>query len=299
MRKIRIALFTSLAMTAGLSSAWAQTPPPAAPPPAGTPAPATPPPAAPPPAATPAPAAPPPAAAPEAPPPAAEPTPAAPAEAAAAPAPAEEEETFPAAWFRIDSDIGGVQLWAGATHMLSDTVGIASDIYVLQNAFGSFGEFDIGPAFIAGGFTITPMLGLQVNWSAYELAALVPQLYVVGGTDQLYMELWLQNYAYTVFDKSGTSQSGGTNYIYARFFIDYKMGKYFGIGPEVELTYGLNDLAVNAVNGEKLISLPVGLNLMLSSYGKNNTLFLFGGWETQDTFNDEHVAGRLTFVHNF
>jgi hypothetical protein len=47
------------------------------------------------------------------------------------------------------------------------------------------------------------------------------------------------------------------------------------------------------------MSLPVGLNVMLSSYGKNNVLYIFGGWETQDTPNDEHVAGRLTFVHNF
>lgn len=184
--------------------------------------------------------------------------------------------------------------------MLSDTVGLASDIYVLQNFLGlSLGEFDLGPAFVVGGFTITPMLGLQVNWSTYELAALVPQFYVVGGTDQLYTELWVQNYAYTVFDKTGVSATGGSNYIYARFFIDYKMGKYFAVGPEVEITYGLNDLAVNAVNGEKLISLPVGVNLMLTNYGKNNYLMLFGGWETQDTFNDEHVAGRLTFVHNF
>lgn len=184
--------------------------------------------------------------------------------------------------------------------MLSDTIGLASDIYVLQDARGSLGEFDLGPAFVVGNFTITPMLGLQVNWSTYELAALVPQFYVVGGTDQLYTELWVQNYAYTVFDKTGVSNTGGGNTLYARFFIDYKMGKYFAIGPEVEITFGLNDISKTPPPDESsLLSLPVGLNLMLTNYGKNNYLMLFGGWETQDTFNDEHVAGRLTFVHNF
>jgi hypothetical protein len=294
MRKTRLALLSSLAITAPVSSAWAQTPAPTT---TATPAP----PAATPPAATPAPA---PAPAAAAAPPEAAPTPATPAPAtdatmpagepvpSPAPEPAAEEESFPAAWFRIDSDLGGVQLWAGATHMLSDSVGIASDIYVLQTATQSLGEFDLGPSFIAGSFYITPMLGLQVDWSSRTLAALVPQLYVVGGPDPIYMELWLQNYAYTVFDKTN-----GGNSLYGRFFIDYKMGKYFGIGPEVEFTLALNDNS--KADGESLTSLPIGLNIMLSNYGRNNVLYIFGGWETQDTPNDEHVAGRLTFVHNF
>jgi hypothetical protein len=126
----------------------------------------------------------------------------------------------------------------------------------------------------------------------------VPQLYVVGGPDPIYMELWLQNYAYTVFDKAGVTPTGGMNTLYGRLFVDYKMGKYFGVGPEVEFLYGLNDLSKTA-DDKALLSLPVGLNIMLSNYGKNNVFYIFGGWETQDTANDEHVAGRLTFVHNF
>lgn len=221
---------------------------------------------------------------------------------APAPAPAEEEESFPAAWFRIDSDFAGLQLWAGATHMLSDTVGIATDMYVLSSEGGlSLGEFDLGPSIVAGSFYITPMLGLQVDWTNRSLAALVPQLYVVGGPDPIYMELWLQNYAYTVFDKSNVTPTTGWNTLYARFFIDYKMGKYFGIGPEIEMTLALNDAAKasTAPDERSLLSLPVGLNIMLSNYGRNNVFYIFGGWETQETPNDEHVAGRLTFVHNF
>ena len=127
MRTTRLAIISALAVTAGLSSASAQTPAPTTPPPPRRP---------------PAPAAA--AARPRAAPArrgapasgAADPRrcprrgTACPRDPEPAPAPAEEEESFPAAWFRIDSDLGSLQLWAGATHMLSDTVGIATDIYV-------------------------------------------------------------------------------------------------------------------------------------------------------------------------
>jgi hypothetical protein len=221
-------------------------------------------------------------------------TPADPAPAAAPEEPV-AEETFPAAWFRIDSDGAGLQLWAGATHMITDTFGIASDIYVTS---GALGEFDLGPSFVAGPVYITPMLGLQADFFNHRMAALVPQLYVTGGPDPIYMELWLQNYAYTVFDKSGSTDTGGGNSIYGRFFIDYKVGKYFAVGPEVEMTLALNSKSKNAA-GDSLTSLPVGANIMLSNYGKSNNLFIFAGYETQDTDNDSHFAGRLTFVRNF
>ena len=310
MRKISLALVSSLAMTAGFGSAWAQTPPPATPPPAATPPAAAPPAAAPAPApAQPAPAAPgaapavapasDPAPLPPAPPPADAPPPPEPAPAAP------EEETYPAAWFRIDSDLGSLQLWAGATHMLSDTIGIASDIYVLSGVdlvspgTLSLGEFDIGPTFLAGDFIVTPMLGLQADWVSRRMAALVPQFYFVGGPDPIYMELWLQNYAYTVFDKTGVTATGGSNYIYARLFVDYELGKYVALGPQLEMTLSLNS-KLTTVDGDKgITSMPVGANVMLTNYGKNNSLIVFGGYETVETANDKRLAGRLTFIHNF
>jgi len=107
------------------------------------------------------------------------------------------EETFPAAWFRIDSDLGSLQLWAGATHPLTDGIGLATDMYVLATVGGtgllSLGEFDIGPAITAGTFTLTPMLGVQADWGNHRMAALVPQFYLTGGPDPIYTELWLQN----------------------------------------------------------------------------------------------------------
>ncbi|HWP05855.1 MAG TPA: hypothetical protein VNN72_08945 [Polyangiaceae bacterium] len=279
-------LFAS-AFTLCAASAQGQTAPAPAPAaPAAAPAPA--------PAPTPAPA--------PAPAPAAEPAPAPaavaapanvpPAEPAPAASPAEAtpaEETFPAAWFRIDSDGGLLQLWAGATHMFSDTIGLATDMYV--NSL-NLGEFDLGPSFLAGPMVITPMIGFQADWVNRRGNSLVPQLYVTGGPDPIYLEFWFQNYNNQVFDKGAASTA------YFRFFIDYKVGKYFGFGPQVEATLGLNDAGKNA-NGDALASLPIGGNVMLSNYGKNNVLYFFAGYETQDTPNDKHLAGRLTFVHNF
>jgi hypothetical protein len=202
------------------------------------------------------------------------------------------KETYPPAWFRIDSDLGALQLWAGATHPLSDTIGLASDIYVNS---GYLGEFDIGPAITAGPFLLTPMLGIQFDWSQRQAAAIVPQFYLVGGPDPIYMELWIQNYIQTVFDYP--SEDTGVNSLYFRFFLDYKVSKYFGVGPEIEPLLALN------ADDDKLVSLPIGANLMLSNYGVGNTLFIFLGYETKKAARDategNGLAGRLTFVKNF
>lgn len=301
-------LLTAIALAGVTSNAQAQTPAPATTP-APAPAPAAPAPAPAPAAvpdstATPGQAAAAPAAGPSAsdpnvtapstasepaplwsPPPASE----APLDATAAPA-AEEEETWPAAWFRIDSDIGTLQLWAGATHMLSDSIGIATDMYVNS---ATYGEFDIGPTFVAGPLYVTPMIGAQADWAAREMIAIVPQLYVTGGPDPIYTELWVQNYRYNVFDKAN-----GHHTLYFRFFIDYKVSDLFAIGPQIEASLALNDNAQYKPD-DSLVSLPIGGNIMLPNYGKGNNFFLFVGYDTQDDLGDSRLAGRLTFVRNF
>ncbi len=272
------------------SVALAQEPAPAAPPaeaaPAAAPAPA--------PAAEPAPMA---AETAPMPPPEAAPAPemAPPAEA---PAPAEEEEEFPAAWFRIDSDGLGLQLWAGATHSLTDGVGLASDIYVA----GYSGEFDIGPAITAGPMTITPMIGVVFDWSTKRMSSIVPQLFVIGGPEPIYTELWLQWFDDAAFKDPGLDNS---SYLYGRLFVDYLAHKYIAFGPQLEMSLALNDAAKVQLPDETepkpLASLVVGGNVMLTSYGKNNTLLGFLGYETRsaDVPLQRHLAGRLTFVHNF
>jgi hypothetical protein len=210
-------------------------------------------------------------------------------ETVAAPA----EAPLPAAWFRIDSDSASLQLWAGATHALSDTIGLATDMYVNS---GALGEFDLGPAFTAGPFIITPMLGVQFDWARHKAAAIVPQLYVVGGPDPLYLELWVQNYLYTPFDYP-TADATSPNTLYVRLFADYKLGKYIGIGPQIEPLFAVSG------DADTVASFPIGGNVMLSNYGAGNTLFFFLGYETKSAaraaVDDNALVGRLTFVKNF
>jgi hypothetical protein len=268
--RTKIALITSLAALGALipTAAWAQD------------AAATTPPAAP---------ANPPAAAPEA---------AAPAPAPeAAPAPAAEAPAAPAVtpapgWMRIDSDFFGLQLWGGGTLPLTDGLGLAMDIYTNALVPGytgnAFGEYDIGPAITAGPLTLTPMIGLQFDFALHKAAALVPQFYVTGSLGPMYTELWFQYYNYKVFD-------GTSNQINFRLFSDFHISDYISAGAEVDLNYdsvGIND--------KKVYKLPIGPNVMFTNLGLNSSLTAFVGYETKDpTGQDNHLTGRLTYVHNF
>jgi len=183
-----------------------------------------------------------------------------------------------------------LQLWAGATHPLGEGLGLASDIYVNS---GFLGEFDIGPAITAGPMTLTPMIGVQFDWGQRKMAAIVPQFYAVGGVAPVYFELWAQLYLYKPTDY-------GLNFLYTRLFVNFALSDYIAIGPQAEITFGIGD------DQDTVTSLPVGGNVMLTNYGKGNTLLLFLGYETNENAReasggsgDRAVAGRMTFIHNF
>jgi hypothetical protein len=223
-----------------------------------------------------------------------EPAPSAPAPAGPTPAPG---------WMRVDSDFFGLQIWGGGTLPLVDGVGLAMDIYT--NAFlpasgagglpsaDSFGEFDIGPAITAGPLTLTPMIGLQMDFTARKAAALVPQFYATGSLGPMYTEFWFQFYDYKMFD-------GASNQINLRLFSDYKISDYIAVGPEIDLNYDTVGFANNKGDVKKVYNLPIGPNVMFSNLGLNSTLMAFVGYETGDpTAQKNHLAGRLTYVHNF
>jgi hypothetical protein len=281
--RTKIALITSLAALGALApaAAWAQEPAAATPPAPAGPQGAT---AAAPPAVTPATVETPASA------PAGTPEPAAAAPAPAGPTPAP-------GWMRIDSDFFGLQMWGGGTLALTDGVGLAMDIYVLQAMGatpGSYGEYDIGPAITAGPLTITPMIGMQFNWFARHAAALVPQLYVTGSLGPMYTEFWFQFYDYKMFKDLPSNQ------INLRLFSDYKISDYVAVGPEVDLNY--DSVGFPNADGKikKVYNLPVGPNFMFSNLGLNSSLLAFVGYETGDpTGAKHHLAGRLTYVHNF
>jgi hypothetical protein len=224
--------------------------------------------------------------------------PAAPPEAAPAPSPAAPAGPTPApGWMRIDSDFFGLQMWGGGTLALTDGVGLAMDIYVLQAMGplpGSYGEYDIGPAIAAGPLTITPMIGMQFNWVARHAAALVPQLYITGSLGPMYTEFWFQFYDYKMFKDLPTNQ------INMRLFSDYKISDYVAVGPEIDLNWDSAGLPNADGKIKKVYNLPIGPNLMFSNLGLNSSLIAFVGYETGDpTAAKNHLAGRLTYVHNF
>ncbi len=228
----------------------------------------------------------------------AEPAATAPAEAA----PVAASGAWPG-WIRVDHDTSALQVWGGATAPLADGIGLAFDVYV-NSAF--LGEFDIGPAIAVSTLTLTPMIGLQFDWSDRKLAAVVPQLYLTGplADGKLYNELWVQYYNYKL-SKYQDEGKGVFTYLYLREFLDYKFSDNVGLGPEIELTQNFT--------AKQMQSLPIGVNLMLNM-GANSTFFGFIGYETNKNSNtypvtddmgmvtgtEKHnVAGRLTFVHNF
>jgi hypothetical protein len=215
--------------------------------------------------------------------------------AATADAPAAEEEAGdPPAWFRMDHDSYNLQLWFGATHTIGG-VDIASDIYVNS---ADAAEFDIGPAFTLGDVLLTPMIGVTFDWSEKRMINVVPQLYTIYGSGDLYLENWIQ-----VFLNSPLTDDAPDDF-YTRLFVTYKVGPHVAIGPQVEAMVALNDNFVPAAGGndasgrEKgLSSLPVG-GVINMNYGAGNTLGLFLGYETQKDahIGDSVLAGRFTFI---
>ncbi len=237
--------------------------------------------------------------------PTASPSPAAPA----APPPAaeavdEEEGSSVPAWFRLDSDLLGLQLWVGATHSLGP-VDIATDIYVNS---GSFAEFDLGPSFTAefgdsSSLIVTPMAGLGVDWAQKRALTLVaPQLYLYLTLGPVYFESWTQAFFNSVFVE------GSNNDIYLRNFLLFSLTDTVAIGPHMEATLALNN------ERDTLVSLPLQGAVSLS-YGQNSTLLLALGYETVEAarqvdtgevdedaapiFAERGLAGRFTFVRTW
>jgi hypothetical protein len=214
---------------------------------------------------------------------------------AAAPAPAAEEGSSVPGWFRIDSDLVGLQLWAGATHSLGG-LDIATDMYVTAGPLGlSYGEFDIGPAFtlLDGGLIITPMVGLSFSWMEKRTASLVPQLYFIGSFGPVYFESWWQMFLNKPFMETAV------NFLYTRHFLTFSISDHFALGPAVEPTFGMGD------GQDTVTSLPVG-GIVKLHYGEGNTFFGFLGYETNEDSReaaggsgDRGLAGRLTFVKNW
>lgn len=226
-----------------------------------------------------------------------------PAAPSAAPPAAETAKPIPS-YFRFDHDyLFGLQLWAGATYPLTDTLGLATDIYVAEN-FPSvsntgavqswWGEFDIGPALTLGPLTLTPMAGIAFDWAAKRAVALnAPQLYTVVNLEKFYFESWIWTVLYSPFKDPVYN-----DYFHTRNWALYKLSGTVSVGPQFEFMYLLND----KVAKKGTAAMPLGAHVELA-YGTGNSLGLFLGYEldkdVRDSVGGKGAVGRLTFVHNF
>jgi hypothetical protein len=214
------------------------------------------------------------------------------------PAPAEEEGAPVTGWFRIDSDIGGLQLWGGATFPLSDTIGLATDIYVGTLPLGgpSFGEFDIGPSItLAPGISILPMVGLAINWSTQKAYAFVPQFYAYVDTSVIYFEFWSQLFLQDMFNEPSQ------DYLHLRAFPLFKASDSIAIGLEIDANIVLKNAATKPNGDEIPIAwLPIGPHVKMAA-GASSTIELFVGYDLADEQlnSDRRFAGRFTFTQTF
>jgi hypothetical protein len=214
-------------------------------------------------------------------------------------------------WIRIDTDASLLQLWGGGTYPITDGVGLAFDLYANSLYLG---ELDVGPAITAGPLTLTPMIGLQIDWNSRKAQALVPQFYAVGSLGPIYTELWLQYYMNTVFndDPPSTPTDPATpiaNDLYLRLIADFKINDYIAAGLELDLNHNSENVNFEGED-DKIKSLAIGPNVMLSNVGAGSSFMAFIGYEVKDTYANggvpalsedgaNHLTGRLTFVHNF
>jgi hypothetical protein len=209
------------------------------------------------------------------------------------PAPAEDAGAPVTGWFRIDSDISTLQLWAGATFPLSDTIGLATDIYVV----GPYGEFDIGPSItLAPGISILPMVGLNIDWSFRRAQSFVPQLYAYVDTSSIYFEFWSQLFLQDMFVE------GSLDYLHLRAFPLFKASDVIAIGLEIDANIALKNGPVDAMSGDDiaLIWLPIGPHIKMAA-GASSTIELFVGYDLADEMvnGDRRFAGRFTFTQTF
>jgi hypothetical protein len=207
----------------------------------------------------------------------------------------------------------GLQFWAGATYPLTDTIGLAADIYMPEvaapvtpnAAYSYWGEFDLGPAFTLGPVTLTPMAGIAFDWGAKRAVAInAPQLYTILNLDKIYFESWVWTVLYSPF-----KDKVWNDYIHTRNWLLYKLSGTVALGPQFEYMYYFKDFTgpdgnggTQVINPKGTAAMPLGGHVELA-FGAGNSVGVFLGYEldkgVRDRAGGNAAQGRLTFVHNF
>lgn len=213
-----------------------------------------------------------------------EPPPAAPAAPVEEPAAEEEAPAMSGAYFRFDADRLGTQLWAGGNHPIGGFE-LATDARLA----GSLGEAYVGANLTFGDFRLRPLLGMAFDFSTENAVHMSAPLIIGAYDGPMFLgEFWYQLVFASPFDDTAE------NYFYTRNFLLYKVSESFAVGPQMELTYILNQET-------EVRSLPLGGQLSVA-YGANDRLSLFLGYDTEEKAsgpNSDRVAGRITYVHRW
>jgi hypothetical protein len=185
------------------------------------------------------------------------------------------------AWFRIDADRLGTQLWAGGTHHLG-SIDLATNARVL----GSVGEIDAGVRLHLGDVMVMPLLGMVFDFGTQDAVGITAPLIIASyDSPQVSGEAWLRLLFQSPFNDTAEDLLEG------RLFALYKLTDAFAIGPQLELTYRMNQ-------DKEATSLPIGGQLS-ARYGDSNWLTFFLGYDTKETPgpDSDRLAGRITYIH--
>ncbi|WP_045119676.1 hypothetical protein [Haliangium ochraceum] len=205
---------------------------------------------------------------------------------AAAPEVVESGAAVPG-WFRVDLDSLGPQFWFGATHQVGG-IALASDIYLA----GTYAELDVGVALSFGNLSLTPMVGLGVDFGAQSFATIAaPQLYTIFAQGDIYFESWIQGFFSSPFSE------GVQDYLHTRNFLLYQVSTNLALGGQIEANINFNE-STEGAGDDGLAYLPVGIRANIG-YGENNTVGIFLGYDLQAPEGSDGIGGRFTFVRTW
>jgi hypothetical protein len=194
-------------------------------------------------------------------------------------------------FFRIDTDASETQFIIGAKHRLNDWFGISSNIYAVH----SLAELDVGPSFDIGPVTLTPMVGVAFDFARSDFVKLVPQFYAVFNSKRIRAESWhILHWNDPLFGETSMSY-------YIRTLALWRLSELFAVGPQFETDYRLRASRVSET-GEMLARgmarLPLG-GLVEVSYGSQNKLGLFLGYDLYRADDSDGIAGRFTYIRSW
>lgn len=199
-----------------------------------------------------------------------------------------EESPAVSGWFQVDVDSLGTYFLIGASHPVGG-LSIASNIYINDNHKDKYtGELDLGvtvPVIANDTATLLlqPMVGIGFDYKTVDGPdSLYPQVFAFLNAGKIFFFHW------TIMTYSSIFDDTVINELYTRNYLTYSLSDIIAIGPQFERVQGLGE------NGA-LWSQTIGVRLN-TNYGKNNTLGIYVGYDTEKGDEDSGLTGRMNFT---